>query len=484
MKESKARLKEVSEVSREEASDLPELPKTWLWVKFGAVCEKIFDGTHFSPVNLPSGEFKYVTAKNIKEHGIDLRDISYVTEEAHRAIYARCDVRKGDVLYIKDGATTGIATVNNLDEEFSLLSSVGVFRSNPLHVDSKYMAYYLNSKVTRNRMLSHIAGVAITRLTLIKLNNSLLALPPLPEQQAIVSKLEQLFSELDKGIESLKTAQQQLKVYRQSVLKWAFEGLEETVAVEALADSSQIGLVRSNADQNREGYGVPYVKMNNIDLNGNIDLADLVFVEANRDETERFSLKKGDLLINTRNSFELVGKTGIYRGEAKTIIFNNNILRLRVRAEYDPFFIGYQMISPWVRGQMLKEKKATTNVCALYQRDILPIRIKVTEKARQTAIAADIESRLSVCDDLEKTIAASLNQAEALRQSILKKAFEGKLLSDAELEAVRKDPAWEPAEKLLERIREERAKAEGGGEIEKRSRRAGEEYSAARRKVK
>ena len=66
-------------------------------------------------------------AKNIHEGRIDLEDVTYVTEEDHRAICSRCDVQKEDVLYIKDGATTGRAAVNDIDEEFSLLSSVGVF---------------------------------------------------------------------------------------------------------------------------------------------------------------------------------------------------------------------------------------------------------------------------------------------------------------------------------------------------------------------
>ena len=79
----------------------------------------------------------------------------------------------------------------------------------------------------------------------------------------------------------------------------------------------------------------------------------------------------------------------------------------------------------------------------------------------QQQIVQEIDSRLSVCDKVEETIKESLKKAEALRQSILKKAFEGKLLSEAELEACRKEPDWEPAEKLLERIKVEKASGKG-----------------------
>ena len=74
----------------------------------------------------------------------------------------------------------------------------------------------------------------------------------------------------------------------------------------------------------------------------------------------------------------------------------------------------------------------------------------------QTQIVKEIETRLSVCDNAVKNINEALKKSEALRQSILKKAFEGKLLNDAELQACRKEPDWEPAEKLLERIKKEK----------------------------
>ena len=109
---------------------MSELPPGWAETGLPSVCKKITDGTHHSPVNLPNGEFKYVTAKNIRPWGLDLGNISYVDAATHQEIYARCPVEKGDVLYIKDGATTGLAVVNPLDEPFSMLSSVALIKPN------------------------------------------------------------------------------------------------------------------------------------------------------------------------------------------------------------------------------------------------------------------------------------------------------------------------------------------------------------------
>lgn len=189
----------------------------------GELCEKITDGTHHSPINLPSGQYKYVTAKNIKPWGLDLTNLTYVDEVTHREIYSRCDVRKGDVLYVKDGATTGTACVNPLDEEFSLLSSVGVLRPGPA-LNSKYLLYALQEPQTKSAMMDSVAGVAITRLTLKKLSTAEIYVAPLACQERIVAHLDEFFSDLDAGEAELKAAQKKLTQYRQSLLKAAVEG--------------------------------------------------------------------------------------------------------------------------------------------------------------------------------------------------------------------------------------------------------------------
>jgi type I restriction enzyme S subunit len=148
------------------------------------------DGTHFSPSNSEKGTRLYVTSKNVRENRLDLSDVSYISDEDHQVIYSRCPVKKGDVLYIKDGANTGLAALNTLDEEFSILSSVAVLRGKSTQLDNRFLAFYLNTGEGRTRMLSLISGVAITRLTLTKINDAAIPLPPLATQQAIVAEIE------------------------------------------------------------------------------------------------------------------------------------------------------------------------------------------------------------------------------------------------------------------------------------------------------
>ncbi|MEE0725506.1 MAG: restriction endonuclease subunit S, partial [Clostridium saudiense] len=121
-------------------------PMFWKKRTLKEVCIKLNDGTHFSPESFETGEYKYVTAKNIKVTGFDFTNITYVPEEVHRPIYERCNPELGDVLYIKDGATTGIAMVNTLEEEFTLLSSVALLKQNRTIMNGYFLTTLLNNE--------------------------------------------------------------------------------------------------------------------------------------------------------------------------------------------------------------------------------------------------------------------------------------------------------------------------------------------------
>jgi hypothetical protein len=203
-----------------------ELPVGWKWLAMSDICLKVQDGTHFSPKEQSaSGDYKYITAKNIKTWGLDLTELTYVTESFHREIYKRCNPEKGDILYIKDGVTTGIATVNTLDEPFSLLSSVALLKPRREIIDPYFLKYYLNSPEGFRRMTGQMTGTAIKRLILQKIKQAGVPVAPLPEQRRIVSEIEKQFTRLDVGVASLKRVQTALKRYRASVLKAACEGL-------------------------------------------------------------------------------------------------------------------------------------------------------------------------------------------------------------------------------------------------------------------
>ena len=181
-----------------------DLPRSWQWVRLSSVVTKLTDGTHHSPPNGPHGDFLYITAKNIKDDGVKLDNVSYVSREVHQEIYARCDPEPGDILYIKDGATTGVVTVNDLDQAFSMLSSVALLKL-PTCIFNQLIVVFLRSPFFYEQMRSFMKGAAITRVTLKRMGPALLPLPPLPEQHRIVAKVDELMALLDR-LEAARTA--------------------------------------------------------------------------------------------------------------------------------------------------------------------------------------------------------------------------------------------------------------------------------------
>ena len=156
------------------------------------ICTKLNDGTHFSPESFEIGDYKYVTAKNIKTNGFDFSNITYVPEEVHRPIYERCNPEKGDVLYIKDGVTTGIAMVNTLDEEFTLLSSVALLKQNRAMMNGYFLCGVLNNNEMYSDIRSNMGGAAITRLTIAKLNTIQVIVPPMKLQDEFAEFVQQI----------------------------------------------------------------------------------------------------------------------------------------------------------------------------------------------------------------------------------------------------------------------------------------------------
>jgi len=289
-----------------------------------------------------------------------------------------------------------------------------------------------------------------------------LQLPPMTIQKAIVNKIENLFLNIDKGIADLNTAQEQLKVYRQAVLKKAFEGefTNKNVKEGDLAEGWKlvklgelINSVEYGTSSKSNDFGlVPVLRMGNIQ-NGIIDWNDLKYTD-DKAEINKYKLKYNDVLFNRTNSPENVGKTAIYKSNREAI-FAGYLIRINYTKEkVNPDYLFYFLNSHEAKkyGNQVKSfgvNQSNINGAKLKTYPI-PLPPTLTE---QHAIVREIESRLSVCDKVEQSISEALEKAEALRQSILKKAFEGKLLSKAEIAKCKQETDYEPASELLKKIK-------------------------------
>jgi type I restriction enzyme S subunit len=207
--------------------DIPyDLPKGWEWVRLGNIALKVQDGTHFSPeiqYDEPSpNRYLYITSKNIKEAGIDTSTATYIDAEVHKSITQRCNPEFLDILMIKDGAITGRVTINDIKEEFSLLSSVALIKTDRVNVENKFLLYYLRSPIGFEQVTGRMSGSAITRIILEKIKNTIIPFPPLSEQRRIVTRVDQLMKLCDELDEKVKENQNRSELLIEAILKEAF----------------------------------------------------------------------------------------------------------------------------------------------------------------------------------------------------------------------------------------------------------------------
>jgi type I restriction enzyme, S subunit len=194
--------------TRYKQTDVGVIPEDWEVVCASDACLKIQDGTHFSP-KLGGNDHLYITSKNIRFGYLDVSSAQRIDAAQHRLIYKRCDVKKGDLLLTKDGANTGNAALNTLDDEFSLLSSVAFLR---FDLNKHNAAYFLQQILTpqgQRQIQDAMAGNAITRLTLEKIKKLRFPIPPTKAEQEAIGEV---LSAMDAEIALLEA---QLAKYRQ-----------------------------------------------------------------------------------------------------------------------------------------------------------------------------------------------------------------------------------------------------------------------------
>ncbi len=425
------------------------IPKGWEAVKLGEIANYV-NGKAFKPTEWSKEGLPIIRIQNLNREESQFNYCNFSVDEKYY-------VEKGDLLFAWSGTPdTSFGAHIWLGARAVLNQHIFRIIIDETKITKQFYLYALNHKVKEFVSKAHgTAGLA--HITKNKFEESIISLPPIPEQNRIVAKIEELFSSLDKGIENLKTAQQQLKIYRQAVLKWAFEGklTNKNVVDGELPEGwkwVRLGEVCTNVEygsaaKSKEKGQVPVLRMGNIQ-DGKFNWDDLVFTD---DEVEinKYLLKRNDILFNRTNSPELVGKTAMYKGERPAIFAGYLIRVICIEDLVDAAYLTYYLNSHAARKYGSSVKSFGVNQANINGTKLKSYPLPLPPFAEQNRIVAEIESRLSVCDRIEDTINESLKQAEALRQSILRKAFEGKL--------VPQDPNDEPAAILLERIRAEHA---------------------------
>lgn len=259
------------------------------------------------------------------------------------------------------------------------------------------------------------------------------SIPPIPEQERIVARIEELFSQLDAGVETLKKTKAQLSVYRQAVLKEAFNSTEVDCKMLPIAEilaktrkgmsTGPFGTMIKKSDH--KATGVPMLGIENIGRGQFVD-GNKIYVTAEKaEELKAFSLRAGDIIVSRSGT---VGEICAVPERAEGSLLSTNLMRVSldntmIRSDY---FIALFQSKGIVLDQIKELCKGSTRDF-LNQTILKQIVFPVPSMEKQEEIVSIIEAQMSVCDSIEQTVDIALQQAEAMRQSILKDAFEGRL---------------------------------------------------------
>ena len=296
--------------------------------------------------------------------------------------------------------------------------------------NNEFLCYYLNYFNYKN----YVSGT--TRLKLTQAQMRKIPIPNIPsdEQFRIVAHIEELFSELDKAVDTLKTTKEQLEVYRQAVLKDAFDNAqamcERFTPIEELLVTDRKGMSTGPfgtmlKKHEHKTTGVPMLGIENIDSGKFIDGNKIFVTPEKAAELKSFALKSGDIIISRSGT---VGELCVVPPRMEGALLSTNLMRVSLDCQkvLPEYFIYLFQSKGIVLDQVKELCKGSTRIF-LNQTILKQIQFPIPNVHEQLQIINTIESRLKVCDNIERTVDTALAQADAMRQSILKQAFEGTL---------------------------------------------------------
>jgi type I restriction enzyme S subunit len=337
---------------------------------------------------------------------------------------ARQLVRTDDVLVSTVRPNlNGVALVDLAHDGATASTGFCVLRADPEKLDPRYLFQWVKSSNFVDDMVRKATGASYPAVSDRIIFDSRLPLPSLSEQRRIAAILDQadaLRAKRREALAQLDSLMQSVFMemfgeYRHGRIRWPIEMFEQ------LTTDTQIGLVRGAEDFGPD-FETPYVRMNALGRRGEFFPCLVQRTDATTQELTDYSLRAGDLLFNTRNSKELVGKTALFR-EQGVYVYNNNLMRIRFKPSIEPEYIAAAFLTPFIQQELETRKSGTTSVFAIYGRELKTLPIPVPPLPLQKTFA----TRIHAVEALKSQHRDALTELDALFASLQHRAFQGEL---------------------------------------------------------
>jgi len=483
------------------------LPKGWV--------EALIDDVFYVTDYVANGSFaslrENVEYKKQKDYAVLVRltdntrkwngDYVYVDKHAYDFL-SKSKLFPNDIVMCNVGAPGQLFRVPDLGQPMTLGPNSILIRPLSKEILSSLIEAYFKSFTGIIAIKSLLSATAQSKFNKTGFRSLRFPLPPLNEQKRIVAKLDAIMPRIDVVKERLEKMPSMLKRFRQSVLtaavtgklteKWREEHPEAESAEEMLSRIFSERIISASAPKQKQKiesiyseiesggnaqlpetwrysnlnkvcksfqYGtsaksdaqgkVPVLRMGNLQ-NGKIDWSDLAYT-SNVSEIKKYKLRKNSVLFNRTNSPELVGKTAIYEGEREAI-FAGYLILIENLEELDSHYLNYALNTSYAKEFCYREKTDGVSQSNINAQKLAHFEIPLPPLDEQKEIVRQVDKLFALADKVEEHYQKARARVEALAQSVLAKAFRGEL--------VPQNPDDEPAEKMLQRIQEEKTKME------------------------
>ena len=481
----------MSELVLENKNDLP---KGWVKTKLEDIVESIIDKDHTTPKYIKENGIPLISPKDFTNNSIDFSNPKLISKIEYIQICKKCEPKFGDLLFSRIGT---IGKVRKVPENkiFNILHSIVLIRPNPKIAIQGYLFYLLQTQSVQLQAKRDTKSVGTPDLGIVRIRNFDVICPPLNEQKRIVAKIEELFPLLDSTKEILEKTKILLKQYRQFLLKSAFEG---KLTIEWRNDNNEI-IKEDKKIQNEISIELGDLKKQTHQENGTLHVSQLFEIPSDWIWARFYNIAKigqggtpstnvqeywngdipwlrsGDVRNNfIKNSNVLITKLGLQN--SSTTLCSQGTVLLAMTGEgvtrgrsavleieacanqsvahiipnkkrvLDKFLFYYLQSQYWkIRSVYKGSNQPGLNVSIIKQ-----FEMPIPSISEQIIVVQKIEESFSLIQNSEKLVDSLLLQNDSMKNSILKQAFEGKILPQ--------DPNDEPAEILLQKIKQEKQK--------------------------
>ncbi len=393
-----------------------QLPDSWTWATVEDLSKNIQYGYTESANAEPVGP-KFLRITDIQGGKVNWDAVPYC--ECSDDELGKYLLESGDIVFARTGATTRKSFLITNPPEAVFASYLIRLRLQEA-INKKYFSYFLDSPDYWSQIMQVRKGSAQPGVNAAILAKLKVPVAPLPEQERILAKIEELFTQLESGTSALERVQAALRRYRASVLKAACEGW---TTVGELSQKIQYG---TSEKADLDSSGVPVLRMGNIQ-EGQLDFSNLKYLPEDAPSVKDLILEHDDLIFNRTNSAELVGKTAVYKSNHPRATFASYLIRVKFADACIPDYISYYINSLHGRkyiASVVSQQVGQANVNGTKLAN-MPIPLPPLEE--QHRIVAEVERLLSVARQVESAVEGALVRAARMRQAVLKSAFEGRL---------------------------------------------------------